>query len=65
MPFLFHKMILVVRSAFSIGILRKDPHQYPLVYMRGGETALSLKNRRERERRAAARAAIKMGYTTE
>ena len=55
-------MILVVSSAVFVGILRKDPHQYPLVYMRGGAGHSRL---RGRERRAAARAAIKIGLTTE
>ena len=92
MYFLFHKMILVVSSAVFVGILRRDPHQYPLggdqhlVWGREGIEDWISKNStpkavdrghqgprrgaghsrlRGRERRAAARAAIKIGDTSE
>ena len=80
MPFLVHKMILVVSSVVSVGILRKDPHQYPLVYMRGGGTSTQSEEQKGQKIEylrtaplkqltaatgAAARAAIEIGYTTE
>ena len=30
-------MVLVASSAVSVGILKKDPHPYPHVYVNGGE----------------------------
>jgi hypothetical protein len=41
-------MILVANSAVSIGILRKDTHSYPLVYVKGVGPALILRTRRDR-----------------
>ena len=52
-PWLVKKVILVAISAVSEGILTKDPHPYPLVYIKGGGeegSAPTMRTRRDRKR---------------
>ena len=42
-----HKVLSVDISSVSRGLLRKHPHPYPLVYMRGRRPAPSLWTRRD------------------
>ena len=43
-----HKVMLVDISTVSGGLLRNHPEPYPLVYVRGGGPAPSLKTKRDR-----------------